>query len=521
MLAREQKQPQRLSSQDWESLKRSENAQREFRDSVLQQKSLSEKEKTLTLVESAEEFEENWKMLVQSKGHYDDAHGAGCGLFMKRYQESGDLVFGFLKDFSPIVETIKDCAPPYGGIALCTISILFIIARNKNGIEATLASTLKSIRDRLPGIEMYRRIYDEDHSLDKIFQGKLVLAYTEFIDFCIAATKYYMGSGFKRFLRALAPSNTTVSQAAISVQDAIVEIKLLGEELLAKNVDKIKQSNEDLQQEVLALQDQLTDKELDDFRRTFSLEGFSESFQEEDLKDYISSFHMDRDINSSFLQQIEPSHLSELGVFQEWDSAKRSTLLILCGKNCYGAWTDNCWLSKVAFFTIEARRRTHPQHHAYYIFPRTGAPIYQALPAILLQLLWKNKASLRIDKERDALRAELHKFRSNKSPQESHKFGNNEQINMLFNIASRVVRLFDKSQTLYITVDRSDRCLDYNQYDHRERFLDGLQQMVRDAHCCLKVLVVFNESEYDVEQERDRKADVVIHKMRQKPLGDP
>lgn len=47
-----------------------------------------------------------------------------------------------------------------------------------------------------------------------------------------------------RWLKALAPGNTSLGANAARVQSSIVGIRRLGEELVAKNVDKIKRSNE-------------------------------------------------------------------------------------------------------------------------------------------------------------------------------------------------------------------------------------------------------------------------------------
>lgn len=73
------------------------------------------------------------------------------------------------------------------------------MARNKDKIEERLASDISAIRDRLPGLKLYQHIYDENHELDILLQGKIVSAYQGFIDFCIAATKYYKGGGSRKY----------------------------------------------------------------------------------------------------------------------------------------------------------------------------------------------------------------------------------------------------------------------------------------------------------------------------------
>lgn len=58
-------------------------------------------------------------------------------------------------------------------------------------MEERLESVISAIKDRLPGLKMYQHIYNDNHGLDKRLQARIVSAYQDFIEFCIAATKYY------------------------------------------------------------------------------------------------------------------------------------------------------------------------------------------------------------------------------------------------------------------------------------------------------------------------------------------
>lgn len=74
------------------------------------------------------------------------------------------------------------------------------VAGNKGEIEERLASTIAAIKDRLPGLKLYQHIYNDNHELDVSLQAKIVLAYQNFIDFCIAATKYYKSRGHRGYI---------------------------------------------------------------------------------------------------------------------------------------------------------------------------------------------------------------------------------------------------------------------------------------------------------------------------------
>ena len=65
-------------------------------------------------------------------------------------------------------------------------------------METSLASTISGIRDRLPGLNLYRHIYNDNHELDMKLQTRIVSAYRSFIEFCIEASKYYKRSGSRK-----------------------------------------------------------------------------------------------------------------------------------------------------------------------------------------------------------------------------------------------------------------------------------------------------------------------------------
>lgn len=64
------------------------------------------------------------------------------------------------------------------------------VARTRVATEEKINSTLVEIQDRLPGVNMYKDIYNDDHQLDRQLQYKICHAYDCFVDFCIAAVEY-------------------------------------------------------------------------------------------------------------------------------------------------------------------------------------------------------------------------------------------------------------------------------------------------------------------------------------------
>lgn len=59
---------------------------------------------------------------------------------------------------------------------------------------------MSKIQDRLLGLTLYQRIYNDHDDLDARLQTRIVATYQSFISFAIAAAKYYMKGGLRRFL---------------------------------------------------------------------------------------------------------------------------------------------------------------------------------------------------------------------------------------------------------------------------------------------------------------------------------
>ncbi|CRG91714.1 hypothetical protein PISL3812_08765 [Talaromyces islandicus] len=475
------------------SLDLSENEQSKLLDSFLLQKGFSDTEKEVVKVKTAKEFREYWERVTTAQNSFDENHERGCGLCVRRYQASASVALAFMDDFSPLVDTVKDCAPGYGGLAIATISLLFVVARKKDGIEQKLASTIEEIRDRLPAIDLYNNIYDENHALDHEMQKKIMHAYQTFIEFCISAVKYYNGHG--RWVKALAPGNTSLGANAARVQSSIVGIKRLGEELVAKNVDKIKKSNQELDRKLLELQDRFSEEVIDRFRTTFQLEGFSRELLDKKLEDYRIALTMDQQGYAGVLERMSGAKLDRFinsGIYRQWATAELSCLLMLSGHNDEGSLSPQCWLSPVALQTIDDCRKMNSVHYAYYIAPNEGATVYQVLASLLLQLIQSEKGILRDESQRDAFKMEMHHYRQKVPSEENYRHGYNDKTDALNDIARRVVRSFKESESVYIVVDRADRCRNFVDYDQRGALKDGLMDMIRAARCRLKILVISN-----------------------------
>ena len=73
----------------------------------------------------SDNFEIAIKEVFSAQERFDRNHQKGCGLWSKKYQDMGSIVQGVVNDFSPLIELVRSCAPPYGGMAVGTVSLFF------------------------------------------------------------------------------------------------------------------------------------------------------------------------------------------------------------------------------------------------------------------------------------------------------------------------------------------------------------------------------------------------------------
>jgi len=199
--------------------------------------------------------------------------------------------------------------------------------------------------------------------------------------------------------------------------------------------------------------------------------------------------------------------------------SEQSCLLILSGYNNKSiARVDQCWLSPVAMAMItDLSQHASRPIYAYYVFPQPGELLYHAFSVILLQLLQQKSHVLRNKAQCDELRAELYELQKyeqrGKNPTETE----DDRLSAFHKVILRVTSFFDESETVHIILDRADRCCDWKKrVDHRKALLKALVKMVEAARCKLRVLVVINGYNWEVEKRQDElgekiKGRVIVH----------
>ena len=110
-----------------QTIKSLESEQTKFKKLVASSKDYSEIEKALINFNTLAEVDAFWQKTNNAKEEYEQRQERGCGLCLKSYQTSAVMVQSFMKDFSPIIDIVKDFGAPYGGLAIGTISVFFVV----------------------------------------------------------------------------------------------------------------------------------------------------------------------------------------------------------------------------------------------------------------------------------------------------------------------------------------------------------------------------------------------------------
>lgn len=265
---------------------------------------------------------------------------------------------------------------------------------------------------------------------------------------------------------------------------------------------------------------------LNEIQRHLNLSNFSYENHHKELDEYQKALESDEQLNAPYFEQMRGRRLDLFKAdndYQSWIYSEQSCLLILSGHNNRSiSDIDQCWLSPIATALIQDFNPC-PGNLAcsYYIFHPQGELLYRSLSVILLQLLNRKRQALRDKSQYDEFRAALYELQNVKHQGRSIMDIEDERLAAFHKVALRVLNFFHESENVYIIIDRADRCCDLKKgSDHRKPLLKTLVRMVEAARCTLKVLVVINGDQWDVERRKDElgekiKGRVIVHTAEQ------
>ncbi|CBX91214.1 hypothetical protein LEMA_P067220.1 [Plenodomus lingam JN3] len=444
-----------------------------------------------------------WNDTAKAQATFESQHEHGAKKRMRNVQDFGETAADMMRQLEPIVQVIKDFGAPFGGMA---------IAQTKASIERQVAETLHQIRHRIPGFRVYERIYNDDHELDQQLQSQIVTAYDTFIQFCIASTKYYSRRGMGRWLRAFIGPATSIVEQASRVQICIVDVRQTTEELLNKSVDTIKHDNKELRKQIQQLQDNHDSDRLNHVQSFLSLETSSRELDWATLEKY----QRELDLHFEDWIYVELMTKSKLAAFendpaiQAWQHSCHSQMLLLVGYNDRSYYDSiQCWLSPVALHIIR-HIRSIGEADAYtfqLIGQREPRSFQHILSTIIFQLLKQNYQLLRNQEHYAGLFAELQTYqklfelsRQSGDGQDNHRLRASESLQK---VAFMILNLFSPEKTIWIVLDRVDRCRSYPRSADGKKLLKSLVQLMEKATVKVRVLAVINGYDWPVDNQVD------------------
>ncbi|KAL8829989.1 MAG: hypothetical protein Q9191_001685 [Dirinaria sp. TL-2023a] len=265
---------------------------------------------------------------------------------------------------------------------------------------------------------------------------------------------------------------------------------------------------------------------LNEIQRHLNLSNFSYENHHKGLDEYQKALESDEQLNAPYFEQMRGRRLDLFKAdkdYQSWNYSDQSCLLILSGHNNRSiSDIDQCWLSPIATALIQDFNPC-PSNlaYSYYIFHPQGELLYRSLSVILLQLLNRKRQALRDKSQYDEFRAALYELQNVEHQGRSIMDIEDERLAAFHKVSLRVLNFFHESEHVYIIIDRADRCCDLKKgSDHRKTLLKTLVRMVEAARCTLKVLVVINGDQWDVERRKDElgqkiKGKVIVHTAEQ------
>ncbi|KAI0965836.1 hypothetical protein F4678DRAFT_451400 [Xylaria arbuscula] len=458
-------------------------------------------------VNSKERFEEFWKETFAAKGNFDLRHNHGISKIAGKATELTRSASAVWSDLTPILDLVSDVGGPYAGIAIGTIAFMFTVARNRENMETQICATLGSIRDRLPGFDIYQQIYQDNGARHERLRSAIINAYGCFVRFCIATVKFYTMNSVSRWLRAAGHSRSLDIEVS-GVKQAIVDVRLICEELLSENIADVKHLNEEQSKQITSLVKQVEElqvghdnQKLDRIGGSLKLDPHSPETELANLERHRRN--VEAEFKSAYPHQQQ--HLVSIKneqKFQSWYASADSRILLLVGRNRVRQ-AKNCWLSPLVLdFISESERSGDP--YVFYLLGNqpTDDTFQHTASSLIFRLLSMNRDILRDKKQYAELQAELQSYES------ADRDGSELRIleELLRKVALRVLNMFHSSKTVWIVLDRLDQCRGTQSRNaDRKALLKLLVKLVEDKSLRVRVqvLAVVNGVDWMPEEHHD------------------
>ncbi|KAI1359171.1 hypothetical protein F5Y08DRAFT_349924 [Xylaria arbuscula] len=494
--------PRSLSAAAYERLRKSEQNQYELREHFKDTLKFSKTELSALELDTEEKFREFWNESIVAKKQFDARRNRGFRKGAKNFVNAATVAW---TSITPVLEILRGAGEPFSNIAFGTVAFAFTIAANRENMERRIVATLKCIEDRRPGIQLYRNAYQENGETNSRLQQAIADAYISFIEFCIATVTFHTRTSISRWFKALGPS-TSLDDTVPRVEEAILNIRLICEELLNKNVAELKIHNRDLRRDNDSYK-------LEYIRNVMDLPPHSDATEYGNLERAREDVKREyRDWYARLRTPNDPlASVRNNQVFLSWRTSSKHRILLLIGYNKVKQ-ARHCWLSPIALDLITEGNppKQEDLYVSYLLNTMASNKRFEHVAcSLLFRLLSAHPHVLRDGEQYSELQAELQSY---KSAIDAHSQLQTTQT-LLTTIALRVLNMFDPSKTVWIIVDRIDECRnepeDKSRQEtrnlHRKTLLKFLVRLVEDESLRVKVRVlgVVNGLDWRAEEHRD------------------
>lgn len=319
------------------------------------------------------------------------------------------------------------------------------------------------------------------------------------------------------------------------VQSAFRDIRRVAEELLSRDMNFIKQLNIEQAREIHELKMQIKDvhrghdnNRLNNIQVMMGLESYSAQAEDELLEKYRRDLDSEFNFNWHHLQRMNGNFLEDFiedPKIKTWLNSAQSCMLLLVGYNDVSfLYNGQCWLSPLALHMADRSKDASSTSNssAYYSLGlHNNESSSQVLLSVMMQLLRCNTQALRDDTQHAELLTEVREYQRALSAKDG-------VLDPLQRICVRVLNLQSHVDTVWIILDRVDRCqLRHGDY-HRNTLMQTVMRLVEKVEVKLRVLATVNGYDWQVESqldelyklERTKPDRFVIHTARQRRLDD-
>ncbi|KAF2968879.1 hypothetical protein GQX73_g4652 [Xylaria multiplex] len=468
-----------------DKLRKSQHNQDNLRKRLSTTSKFSQRELSAFEVDTKEGFKQLWHTTIAAQSGFDARHDRGVAKIAGKVTKLTNRVAVAWSDIAPILDILSNVGRPYSGIAIGTIAFAFMVARNRQKMESRVGATLKSIQDRLPGIETYQRIYQNNGQTDEQLKATIIDAYDCFIEFCIETVTFFTMSSFCELL----PKHYQVES---KLQAEIYMSQLAGNvaDILRLNEKQARQI-EDLsgQVETEELQRGHDGQKLERIGKLLKLEPYSSETERTRLSEYRGNIMAE--YNGWYSLQETPktplASITNHQTFQSWRTSVSSRILLLIGH----------------FITECAMPEKQDPFTFYIIGARTVDDTFNNVASSLIfRLLSMNPDALRNEEQYAELQAELQSY-ENSTLIRSNPYIVQES---LAKVALRVLNMFPSSTTVWIILERLDQCRDEESTNlHRKMLLKFLVRLVEDENLSprVRVLAAVSSVDWRIEDQQD------------------